>query len=704
MRPTTLATFFGLLLAAVFAPGESRSQESDRRETADLATTDSESFLSDLRQADRTRQEPQELRRLLERCRGELGRAPVDVVPDDEAEDVESRRAEWMREYHCAQVADELASRGDDQDREALWQVFDDPDTNGEIREGIVRGVLRRRLEEAAGEEKNGAPVARSSAFDPRLLRVPAQHAELVRSNEQSQAARAAKLPAELRDAWRTVSSAQGAYLRLGLGLAGDTPSSYIADSSGFYQQVSEYLRGRASAAEAVRRIGRFEWGSWCGMGSQGFHEPRDRALLLALIDLGEGELATGALLDVAGGEWPAAGSGAEDEPRRPLWHQLAGRLGHDWEQLAIGSLLLGDRARGAEVAEHGTERGARLLLRALEQAAPHDENALLGDHHLSLSALAALVTGTDGCDGSATSSLDDQERHAGELPGDVQLDALEAIAGRATDEAGLDLASEATRQLHRLCRRESLPVFEGLARSRFSAVRVEAAKARRALTGAEIEVTAAPPVTFVVRVDGAPWRGSVEWATSSRGGSTSETRPLDAEGRLDLDRDLFVDPKAPVRSVRVGTKLLEGAADTWFVARVKAPRTLSAATEIAVDTRELTIVLPLSHAGSCRDAGCRVSLEAETEFDSVFPDDGDGEPENRYFQAITEERPLRVGEELSLRVVRGLRYRAIVEARGASWTSPVVEPGARPAMLELRGDLLLSFEEQYEALVEGSR
>jgi hypothetical protein len=641
---------------------------------------------------------PESLWPLLEGCQRQLTDSALETDADAMELDAGQEQAAWMRRYTCSSLATELARRGSTSDRDRLWRTFDDSETDDEARAGIVRGMLASRLREAAADPAPVAAAVPPANGDPFAGPLPARFADVVGSFEQQ------AVPAwfqegspELREAWRLAASAERAYLRATLVLAGEDPLSYMVNEAAFLEAVADYLRGRIPAAEALKRVGRFEWGGGCGFGAGAFHEPRDQVVLLALMELGRADLAAGAMLAVANGDVLGTPTPLTGEVR--TWPRLAERLGVDWERLAIGSLLDRSPQAAMAVALLGSEQGARLLLRAMEQRAPDGDGVeRLGDGDTSMATIAALVRPGEGCDGFAKSSID-EVREASELPIDIQLEALAALAASADDASGLEVASEAARQLHRLCRVESLPAFEAMSRSRFSVLREHAARARHVLAGDGLVTAAATPVEFRVIVDGAPWHGGVV-ATLLRGdGWTYETIEADSQGRLNLQRDPFVDSKAPVRGVRIEAPGLDGPAATWFAGEARAPRDLQAITVVSVETQGVTIVLPDQHAGRCAEGACRVQLEVER---PITIDDG-SEPgmEYRSFRTIGSSRALHSGERWTVRLVRGFRYRAIVKSARGSWTSSIVVPRAQPLTLTLRGDRLRSLEEEVLSRVE---
>ncbi len=79
-----------------------------------------------------------------------------------------------------------------------------------------------------------------------------------------------------------------------------------------FRRAIADYLRGRLSASQALAAVGPLVWGGWCGTGADSLYTPKDKILLLALLELGRYDLAAGVALSLA--------------PPRPPWGRVAGR------------------------------------------------------------------------------------------------------------------------------------------------------------------------------------------------------------------------------------------------------------------------------------------------------------------------------------------------------------------------------------------
>ena len=682
MRPLfTLTLLFGFCSFAHGQPPCVLPEEAAEAldQPAALLALPSDQFFQHLETFSAAAHPPDELWPLLERCLQERTSERSEGDPETPEDDIDAaERAAWQREFACATLATELARQGTSSDHTALWSTFDDLRDDHPLRAAIVRGVLDSRLLDAAGQATAVTARAVAGEPDPLLPPVPRRASRFL--DERPEPSWLTDAAPELREAWRAATAARRAYRRATFAFAGEEPTSFLSAEGTFFEAIADYLRGRVAPAESARRIGRFEWGSWCGTGADVFDEPRDRTLLLAFVDLGRPDLAAGALLDVARDR---RGNLGVD------WRGLAPRVGLDWEQLALGSFLAGDASAAAALAAHGSEQAARQLLAALTIPDPYaDAGARLGDSDLAIASVAALVAPDGDCGDGPFHSVD-VERKSPELPDGVQLEALAALAERVDAEAGLDAASEAARQLHRLCRVESLPVFEQMSRSPYAAVRELAAQALSELGAYAPATPPSAPVIFRVRIDGIPWQGPLHSTVLRADRSTSETRQPDAQGAVAFDRDPFVDRRAPVLAVRLSTPELAEEAGTWFLVQEPAPGSLDAPVDITVETRLVTLGLPLEHEGACADASCRLGLEAELTPEWLPSSEDAAAADYRHFESIAEERPLRAGVPWTARLAIGFRYRAVVTGAGGRWISPVVEPGREAVTVALRGDRL---------------
>ena len=153
-------------------------------------------------------------------------------------------------------------------------------------------------------------------------------------------------------------------------GRSADDTIVFQSSQPAFRRAVAGLLRGRVSAAEAVRELSRYEWGGWCGTGSGLLTVPQSKALLIAHLQLGRVELA----LAASGGlDTPLLG--AEGQTAR--WdRRLLAAAGIDWEGFYLGGVLSGQADLADTLARRGSERAARHLLAAahIVEAAGEEE------------------------------------------------------------------------------------------------------------------------------------------------------------------------------------------------------------------------------------------------------------------------------------------------------------------------------------------
>jgi hypothetical protein len=595
------------------------------------------------------------VRSTLERCLGqEIGtRAERPAGSDAEA---------WHLTWNCQRAAEALAER--EPDHRTVWDLHDGLPMAAPLRGALVSGLLAGRLREVS---EASAPLAGGA---PRgLLALPAIQPAKPPAREPGWIGQAAP---EVALAWRGAWSARQHWFDILRALAGEHPRSFLAESSAFFESIAAYLRGTDSPAEAVARIGSFAWGSWCGTGSDALRTPQDTALTLAFLDLGALDQARAGVV----AQLRARGMVGVDPGSRQDWTHLADRLGVDWEALAVAALLDGDGGSAELLGRLGSEHGARLLLAS---ARPDPDPASDRPDQLAvLAALAALVEPGSACPAPpGLSSLDLPARQQ-PLPGDVQLDALELMAGLGEPPAGLEQASEAARQLRRLCRPESLPAFEVMAGSRYSAVRQPAQEALRALGVRRPVPRRTPALTVRLVVDEQPWIAPVTTVLQRGGGFVESTQDANRRGEIVLDRDPFLDTRRPVSFVSLRAARLEQST-TWFAVELPAADVLGGAARFATATTTVQVTFPVARAGACAADTCQMRLEAELPYDF--------EPGVRAFQEILPERPVKPGTALGFRLQRDHRYRAVVQAGPLRWASPAFVLTAEPRLLELAGD-----------------
>jgi hypothetical protein len=572
----------------------------------------------------------------LERCQKEFAGVSLDDP------------ARFEARFACQELAHRVAQEAEPSDHDRLWRAHDALAWDHPVARGVLGGLLEEKLARAAG-----TLAARPSTF----------------------AAASDPLPPDLGERARALHEAvSGAYDRvLEEAHAGET-IAVQENWSAFHTAVADLVRERSAPREAAAHIARFVWGGWCGTGSFALHEPQSRALALAFLMEGRYEPAAGALLV----RRSSPGVATEEE----RLNQVLAAAGLDAELLRVGEALDWDTSGLAAVGRHGSERAARLLLEAGHQpTGPDRDGAPLRADGQWLSALAAFVTRGEGCGEYGSGwSTDVERRSSAAVSGEVQARILAALAEAAGPSAGLDEAEVASHLLVSLCRPESRPAFREMTRSPFAEVRKRGALALASLGEPVPVLPADRPVVFRLGTDDQPLASqTVAWevhAAPVKGGArtVSSQGPTDGEGRLELARDPFVDPRAPVTRVALTAPRLESPEAAWFrvVHPVTAP--MEAVIDVPLATQALTLVP--SERGADREQTPSVGVRLSARYDAwgggevMVPVSGDLE--------VPGSKPV-----VFPRLQAGVVYQVEVTSEGRTWTSGELRLGDEPLTVE---------------------
>jgi hypothetical protein len=357
----------------------------------------------------------------------------------------------------CGEAASERIRAGDDREREQIWAAFDALPERSPLRAMVIDAFLdwhlARMLEEldvAAGTPPELPPL-------PADLDMPGQVKDA---------------PERLQQAWRLFQQATRG--PAAARPAKDEGIAFQTHEPAFQRVVEGLLRGRVAPADAVSELTRFEWGGWCGTGSDALYRPQAKALMIAHARLGRLDQAVLANRGLAGWLRPV------DDPA-PWDHRLLAAAGLDWERFYLGGLLSGELQFAEGLARAGSDDAARDLVTAVRLVLAHeDESAARG----LLEPLGALVTPGGSCTAYATLRWPETKRdpEAPALSPGVEEAALELLHGLLGAETGLEEAEEASQVLVQLCRPESREAFAAMLASPYNKVRKRGALALRAL------------------------------------------------------------------------------------------------------------------------------------------------------------------------------------------------------------------------------
>ncbi len=584
----------------------------------------------------------EELRPILERCGRRAGE-------------------DFDRLFPCGSLLRAVVKEASPADEEWLWQWHDGLSSAPMLRENLIEAFLERRLKQLANDLKPAEPPLRLPAADD-----PAETPE-----------RLAQASPELLEAWRQYGAALRAFPghRPADATRDERPDDVAIQSHrpALWSSIAEYLRGRTTATEARTSLTRFVWTGMCGTGSESDTRARSKALLAAALEERQYDLAVGEALRLQR-------SRDADENREPLRAVIvAGGL--DPGIFALGAFVGGDASGLRDLARHGSSHVALPLLAARDLPQPSGARRWREDDAY-LSALAAFVTPTERCEDYRVLSSVDVEREAKEtVPEGVQHSILDVLARGVAPGAGLNEAETAAHLLARLCRDESRPAFRLMAESAYSRVRETGVIALRSL-GEELPTSGrrAGPVPLRITVDGRALTGGTArfWLEAGKGsgrfGRSNEVE-MGASGVVELERDFFVDPRAPIQRVALSATDVEKPGDLWFSVSAPPPSDLDAGLSFAVTTQSLTIALGETAA---LPPGTILMLEGPNR---TLPWEGDA-PLTRIF-----EKPLAgAGPVVFARLQRGA-YRVTLRAPGHVWRSREFELGDAPVTLTFPGD-----------------
>ena len=179
---------------------------------------------------------------VLEKC---IEAPPLEADPDHDFAEV------WPKRSACGEAARTVVKAGTDADRERLWSLFDALPEGSPMVEDVLDAFLDRQVESAlAALEAASKPAAIDSAAGGKM---PA----FLRDG-----------PDELQQAWHVYQSVAASQEKEFDRPSAESVIAFQSNQPAFRRTVAAFLRGRMSPAEAVAEASRYEWGGWCGTGS----------------------------------------------------------------------------------------------------------------------------------------------------------------------------------------------------------------------------------------------------------------------------------------------------------------------------------------------------------------------------------------------------------------------------------------------------
>lgn len=469
----------------------------------------------------------------------------------------------------------------------------------------------------------------------------------------------------ELQDAWRRYKAFTTAFLA-----AVETPkeAGWLGVQQSwplFYDVAGDVLEGKVGGA--VPRLAQFQWGGWCGTGSDTLYEPQSRLLFMSLLRERRYAPAVGALFEML--KHPSFSYGSFDDG---LWkRQFIGWCGADWEVLYAGAAL-DEKPTLGDLARHGSPLAARLLL----QMAQLPKISERDDY---LRAIAALIKPSGLPTGYGTASSADIRRVAKEaIPAEIQQQLLGVLHNKVQPDAGLDSIEVLSHILVDLARPESKAALHRIMEMPYGKARERAALALRAL-GEEIAPVPVRPVGFRLLQNGKAMPSTgIEWEIRmGEMGDTSSSMQTSEAGNFQLKRDYFVDAQRKITRLWFAAEPLKSPGDAWFGLQILPPANLDGITELKVETGALTLDLQPNHAPEFYvNQPILLRLHAERPLSTSL-----------YFAPISKDLRVPFASQITFPTLQKRKYQVEIFAPGAArWQQEIAldaERKAVPVVLE---------------------
>ena len=590
------------------------------------------------------------LRRLLDRLEAERrARQPTAAVTA--ATSPANSRGEWTDPFHELQFSHSNVVRlisqvGEEQDYQRLLRIYDtlpvDYWMQGVFFEALSQMWIRRELPALL---KSASKVSVAPSPEPLPANLQGTASPLVGAWRLY---RGVAIPFSARFSPAVQSKAAEPAI----------PKIEVQQSwPAFYKVISDFFHGRGQ--NTVEKIAAFEWGSWCGMGSEQLYAPRNRVLFMALCQQKRFDLALGALM--AGADRSSFRGGAKVE-----WPQaFIAACGLDWETLYAGAVLDGGY-RTEEMASQGGEISARLLeaMSTLPWIAGRD------DYLKAVAAFVVPAPFSSGAMPEMVAGLRLIGRPA--VAPDQQKRLLEILHAQIKPQAGMRIAREVSSLLGELRRPESVEVLKRALKLPFSRVRYNAFQALKEMGQEVQEPSMMFRADFRVLLNGQPLKGTpLEYQIQTKGpGGSSSSGETDQGGVLQMERDYLEDTQRETASLQFTSRPLKSPGDAWIEASFPIPADLDRRNDIAIATQSLMLKVAPG-PGVAKTMMVRLKSERHHSY-------------GVYFETISDWLPVPTDRATTFSQLQHGRYQIQVLAAGAArWESPEITLGARPETVE---------------------
>jgi hypothetical protein len=467
--------------------------------------------------------------------------------------------------YHMARVVAAVCDLGGRDDYRAMVKLFAAAPANSDLQRACVNTLLRYgcKYEIADALAKRGKQKLVFRELDEALP----EHLQ--------------EAAAELQDAWRYYRRASAPFREISKKAAKSGVSAQL-NWTQFYATLENSLVGNKK--DNFGCVASFQWGSWCGTGSDMLYAPKSRAMVLELVRNGQFAESVGAALELSG-SMMMGGSTNGSRVEFNWKQQLFEFCGLDWERLFLGKVVSG--ASGDELRSlgaYGSEETVKRLL-ILVNSPPRHEHSLASQ--LPILAMMVEPTAAPPAAGIFYGGAQPLTRtnDAPEISAESQKAILKVLHSHVNDAGEPRLVKELVDELVRLRRPESIPALRRAAALGYYKVAKAAAEALRSM-GEDIALPKPP-------VDG-------KSSTMSSGGRT------DAKGEIQIEGSWFADPRVNASVIKFSGSYFTALEQTFFATRVAVPADRKSPIDVPISTHPLRLVLNNAPA----DVDTKVGLE----------------------------------------------------------------------------------------------
>ncbi len=374
-----------------------------------------------------------------------------------------------------------------------------------------------------------------------KILDEPNPQGVIVPSSDEPLPQHLANAPQELQNAWRLYQGVMSAFEKE---LENYKDKYWIHTQlnwSVFYGVIADFLEGREK--NAVGKMLPFEWGGWCGTGSDQLLVPKYRTIWMAFLKDRNYLISIGAFMTFMNEarysyQWKRDEAGEDFYLRQ----KFIEKSGMDWEKIFIGAVLDKQSHHLTTLGTYGSTQAAEYLSQLLTLDFM-DESAK-SDY---MRANAAFIT--PGCivgNYGTFSSADITRKSQEVIPESVQKNLLVALTSQVHQEASSETMDALSHLLTKLCRQETKDALWQILNSPYPEARKRAVMTLQAM-GEKAELPKDEgPVNIRLLVNGSPLANTDVWWTLPRDtqSTVSSTARTNQNGQLSLKRDYFVNPK----------------------------------------------------------------------------------------------------------------------------------------------------------------